>query len=56
MLTLKQQLFAEYYLGAARGNATEAARLAGYGGNDDTLAHAGSDNLANPAIAALVKE
>lgn len=29
-LTLKQQLFVEAYLGAAKGNATEAARLAGY--------------------------
>ncbi len=29
-LTLKQQLFVESYLGAAKGNATEAARMAGY--------------------------
>ncbi len=54
-LTHKQQLFIEHYLGAARGNATEAARLAGYAGNDDTLAHAGHGNLAHPEIAARVK-
>ncbi len=29
-LTLKQRLFVESYLGAAAGNATEAARIAGY--------------------------
>lgn len=29
-LTLKQRLFVEAYLGEARGNATEAARIAGY--------------------------
>lgn len=29
-LTHKQQLFVEAYLGVAKGNATEAARLAGY--------------------------
>ena len=29
-LTLKQQLFVDAYLGAANGNATEAARMAGY--------------------------
>lgn len=29
-LTLKQRLFVEFYLGRANGNATEAARLAGY--------------------------
>jgi phage terminase small subunit len=29
-LTLKQQRFIDFYLGEARGNATEAARLAGY--------------------------
>lgn len=31
-MTAKQQLFIEAFLGAARGNATEAARLAGYAG------------------------
>ena len=29
-LTFRQQLFVEAYLGAAKGNATEAARIAGY--------------------------
>lgn len=30
-LTLKQRLFVDHYLGQANGNATQAARLAGYG-------------------------
>ena len=29
-LTTKQQLFIEHYLGEAKGNATQAARMAGY--------------------------
>jgi len=36
-LTTKQKLFCEFYVGAANGNATQAARLAGYAGNDITL-------------------
>jgi phage terminase small subunit len=36
-LTTKQRLFVEAFIGAANGNATEAARLAGYQGSDDTL-------------------
>ena len=54
-LTLKQQLFVEAYLGAAKGNATEAARLAGYKGNDQTLASVGAENLKKPQIASRVR-
>jgi phage terminase small subunit len=36
-LTLKEQLFRDYYLGEARGNGTLAAKLAGYDGDDNTL-------------------
>lgn len=53
-LTPKQQLFVEAYLGVASGNATEAARLAGYAGNDNTLKSVGAENLTKPDIAAAV--
>lgn len=43
-MTLKQQLFADAYLGNG-GNATAAARSAGYKGNDDTLSSVGEQNL-----------
>lgn len=50
-LTLKQRRFAEYYLGTTNGNATEAARLAGYDTDYDTLRSIGSENLTKPNIA-----
>lgn len=50
-LTPKQARFVEAYMGAAAGNATEAARLAGYKGNDVTLASVGKENLRKPQIA-----
>lgn len=53
-LTEKQRRFVEAYVGAACGNATEAARLAGYSGNDVTLATTGSENLRRPPIAAAI--
>jgi hypothetical protein len=49
-LTLKQRLFIEAYCGRARGNATEAARLANYDGTDVTLATVGCENLRKPQI------
>jgi phage terminase small subunit len=55
-LTTKQQLFCEFYIGAANGNATEAARLAGYKGNDVTLTSVGAENLRKPHISALCKK
>jgi hypothetical protein len=55
LLTHKQELFIEYYLGEAHGNATEAARIAGYQGNDNTLASVGAENLRKPAIAACIR-
>lgn len=54
-LTGKQQAFINAYLGEARFNATEAARLAGYDGNDATLAQIGYENLRKPEIAAEVQ-
>jgi phage terminase small subunit len=45
-LTVKQQAFVDNY----DGNATEAARKAGYKGNNDVLAHVGRKNLSLPHI------
>ena len=53
-LTTKQRLFVEAYL--ANPNATEAARRAGYAGNDLTLAQVGAENLRKPYIADLLEE
>ncbi len=55
-LTLKQSLFSEYYIGESNGNATDAARRAGYHGSDATLAQIGYENLQRPEIAAHVAE
>jgi phage terminase small subunit len=55
LLTLKQKLFVEAYLGRAAGNATEAARVAGYAGDDATLAQVGHENLRKPEISAAVQ-
>lgn len=55
-LTPKQSRFVEAYLGPARGNATEAARIAGYKGNDATLSAVGAENLGKPLIAETVAE
>jgi len=55
-LTRKQTLFVEAYCGEAAGNATEAARLAGYAGNDVTLGQVGAENLKKPQISkAIIK-
>ena len=53
-LTLKQRLFVEAYLGKAKGNASEAARLAGYKGNAVTLGSVGAENLKKPQIAEML--
>ena len=55
-LTRKQALFVEAYCGEAAGNATEAARLAGYKGNRRTLAAVGYENLRRSTIAKLLKK
>ncbi len=46
MLTQKQQRFIEYY----DGNGTEAARKAGYAGDDAVLAQVASENLRKPKL------
>lgn len=51
-LTAKQLRFIEAY----QGNATEAARLAGYTGNDNVLGVTGFQLLRDPKISQLIKE
>jgi len=46
-LTSKQQRFVDAYCGEAMGNATEAARIAGYRGGARTWARVGSVNIRN---------
>ena len=53
-LTDKQRVFIEEYLQCW--NATEAARRAGYEGNDITLASVGYENLRKPQIAQRIKQ
>ncbi len=55
-LTEKQRKFVEAYMGKAEGNGVEAARLAGYKGNDNTLAAIASENLRKPKIASAIEE
>jgi len=52
-LTVKQSAFIEQYLQNGF-NATEAARNAGYKGNDATLAVVGYENLRKPKIRAVI--
>ena len=49
-LTPKQQAFADYYI--ETGNATEAARRAGY--SEDTARQIGAENLTKPAISEYI--
>jgi phage terminase small subunit len=54
-LTLKQRSFCTWYVSAeVAGNATEAARRAGYKGNDVTLGRVGNENVKKPLIAAEI--
>lgn len=54
-LTEKQRRFVEAYMGEATGNATEAARRAGYKGGESTLRSVGSENLTKPDIITAIK-
>lgn len=51
-LTLKQKAFADYYI--ETGNATEAARRAGY--KEKTARFIASENLTKPNVSAYIKE
>ena len=55
-LTEKQRKFVEAYMGQANGNATEAARLAGYSGSETALGVTGHENLRKPKIASAIKK
>lgn len=55
-LTEKQRRFVEAFTGVSRGNATDAARRAGYRGSDATLRAIGAENLTKPNIAAAINE
>ncbi len=55
-LTEKQRRFVEAYMGQACGNATEAARLAGYKGNSDTLRTVAAENLAKPNVRKSIEQ
>lgn len=55
-LTLKQRKFCMAFAGEANGNATEAARIAGYKGNEVTLGAVAYENLNKPQIAAFIEE
>lgn len=50
-----QSAFIDAYVGEAKFNTTEAARLAGYKGNGNTLAQVGYENLRKPDIAREIK-
>ncbi len=53
-LTTKQRLFVEAYL--ENPNGVQAAKKAGYKGNDKTLSVVASENLAKPCISKLLEK
>lgn len=55
-LNPQQKLFADYYLGEALFNGTQAARMAKYGGDDNALASAASRMLRNVKVSAYIDE
>ena len=55
-LTGKQKLFADFYVGEASLNATRAARLAGYSGDENVLAVGGFRLLRIPKIRSYIDE
>ena len=52
-LTMKQKAFCDHYI-ANNGNGTQAAREAGYKGNDVTLGAVSTENLRKPLIKAYI--
>lgn len=53
-LTLLQQRFVDAYMGEANGNGVKACRLAGYKGQETTLASQASTNIRLPKIRAAL--
>lgn len=54
LLTDKEHLFANYYLGEAKMNASEAAKLAGY--SEHSARQQGYENLTKPYIKKYIQE
>jgi len=55
-LTVKKQKFMTFLLGAANGNQTLAAKMAGYKGDNRQLAVQGSVNMRDPRIQQMIRE
>lgn len=55
-LTDRQRRFAEAWIGEAKRNGTEAARIAGYSGTDAVLASTGSTVLHTPKVAEYIDQ
>lgn len=53
-LTVKQQAFVDAYCGPSKGNATDAARRAGYKGSERSLISIGAENLTKLYIAEAI--
>jgi phage terminase small subunit len=53
-LTQKQRLFVEAFIGQANGNAREAARAAGYSGDDNALSQRAFELMRNPKVSELI--
>jgi phage terminase small subunit len=54
LLTAKEKTFADFYLGEAQMNATRAAKLAGYTGNQSTMTSAGYKIIRRPHVKAYI--
>lgn len=54
-LTERERLFVEAYVGAAEGNHTDAAAIAGYNGSREVLRQRGKANLKKPKIKAAIE-
>jgi len=54
-LTLRETLFVEAYLGDCRGNASAAARAAGYTGSNETVRQTAVEVLRRPCITSRIR-
>jgi Terminase small subunit len=55
VLTVREQRFIEHYFGDSKGNGTDAARKAGYAGNNNVLAVTACELLKKPKIQRIVQ-
>jgi hypothetical protein len=56
ILTEKEALFIEYYLGPAAGNGARAAKMAGYSGNENTFKTTAAQILSRPRVIGVIQE